>query len=155
MHRGAEMTMDISADLSELARTPITVVSAGIKSILDIEKSLEVLETNGVCVAVFDGIVAKSGTVQFPAFFTADCGIAVSYNFRTATKVAEMIHKRDQLGIDSAILLAVPNHTEEAEQYQEKLNTALEVANAEMRYSVVYTLAQNLRNGLFIKGLLF
>jgi pseudouridine-5'-phosphate glycosidase len=68
VHRGAESTMDISADLLELSRTPVTVVCAGIKSILDIQRSLEVLETQGVPVIGLD-------CEFFPAFFTNDSGI--------------------------------------------------------------------------------
>jgi len=134
VHRGAEVTMDISADLSELARTPITVVSAGIKSILDIGKTLEVLETNGVCVAVYGGAEdSASGQVEFPAFFTPHSGIFVNYNLRTAESVARLILARDALQLDSAILLAVPNNIEEGRIYHRKVESALMQAECEMR----------------------
>lgn len=136
VHRGAEVTMDISADLTELGRTPITVVSAGIKSILDIGKTLEVLETNGVCVGVFDGIkecTSKRSQVKFPAFFTSDSGISVNYNFESPESVARLIHMRDYFNLQSGILLAVPNYIEEAQTYQKKLELALDTASTEMR----------------------
>lgn len=73
VHRGSEVTMDISADLTELGRTPVTVVSSGCKSFLDIPRTLEYLETQGVGVGTFaDG---RDGTVEFPAFWTRDSGI--------------------------------------------------------------------------------
>ena len=67
VHRGAETTFDISADLTELAKTPVTVVSAGVKSILDISKTLEYLETMGVPIITY-------GSDEFPDFFTRSSG---------------------------------------------------------------------------------
>lgn len=73
VHRGAENSMDVSADLIELERTPVTVVSSGCKSFLDIPRTLEFLETQGVAVATFaDG---REGNVDFPAFWTRDSGV--------------------------------------------------------------------------------
>ena len=73
VHRGAEDSMDISADLIELGRTPVAVVSSGCKSFLDIPRTLEFLETQGVTVATFaDG---REGNVDLPAFWTRDSGI--------------------------------------------------------------------------------
>lgn len=72
MHRGAESSMDISADLTELGRTPVAVISSGCKSFLDIPRTLEYLETEGVGVATFaDG---REGSVDFPAFWSRDSG---------------------------------------------------------------------------------
>ena len=68
VHRGAQETFDISADLTELAKTPVNVISAGVKSIMDIPKTLEYLETMGVSVVSF-------GTDYFPDFFTSSSGI--------------------------------------------------------------------------------
>ncbi len=134
VHRGAETTMDISADLAELARTPITVVCAGVKSILDIPKTLEVLETNGVCVAVFGGEEKEEGGgVAFPAFFTPDSGISVAYNLQSASAAARLMASRDALHLQSAILLAVPNQMEEGKVYHQKVEAALQVAQREMR----------------------
>lgn len=135
VHRGAEISMDISTDLMELSTTPICVVSAGIKSILDVEKTLEVLETNGVCVAVFDGDqIDGSNRVEFPAFYTPNSGYYVNYNFLTAKSIAQLIDTRDELGLKMAILLAVPNRTAKAEEYQRKFNEALELALEQARY---------------------
>jgi pseudouridine-5'-phosphate glycosidase/pseudouridine kinase len=73
VHRGAESTMDISADLTELGRTPMAVISSGCKSFLDIPRTLEYLETEGVGVATFaDG---RKGNVDFPAFWSRDSGV--------------------------------------------------------------------------------
>jgi pseudouridine-5'-phosphate glycosidase len=108
VHRGGESSFDISADLSELGRTPITIISAGIKSILDIKKTLEVLETKGVCVVVFNGEEDINGNVQFPSFFTRDSGCKISYNIKTIEDAALMIAQHKKLGLDSGILIAVP-----------------------------------------------
>ena len=73
VHRGAESSMDISADLTELGRTPVTVVSSGCKSFLDIPRTIEYLETEGVGVGTFaDG---RTGNVDFPAFWSRDSGV--------------------------------------------------------------------------------
>lgn len=73
VHRGAESSMDISADLTELGRTPVTVISSGCKSFLDIPRTLEYLETEGVGVATFaDG---REGNVDFPCFYSRDSGV--------------------------------------------------------------------------------
>lgn len=73
VHRGGEDTMDISADLTELGRTNVAVVSSGCKSFLDIPRTLEYLETQGVCVSTFaDG---RTGSIDLPAFWTRDSGV--------------------------------------------------------------------------------
>lgn len=73
VHRGAESSMDISADLTELGRTPVTVISSGCKSFLDIPRTLEYLETQGVGVGTFaDG---RQGKVDFPAFWSRESGV--------------------------------------------------------------------------------
>jgi pseudouridine-5'-phosphate glycosidase/pseudouridine kinase len=102
VHRGAETTMDISADLIELSRTPVTVVCAGIKSILDIPKSLEVLETQGVPVMGYQ-------TESFPAFFTNNSGYFAPGIIRHPKEVAQMIVNNEEMKISSGIVVAVPN----------------------------------------------
>lgn len=102
VHRGAEVSMDISADLIELGRTPVTVVCAGIKSILDIGKSLEVLETQGVPVFGFQ-------TDQFPAFFTRSSGLLAPDTIQSAKDVADMILINERLNIRTGMVIAVPN----------------------------------------------
>ncbi len=73
VHRGGENTMDISADLTELGRTPMVVISSGCKSFLDIPRTLEFLETHGVGVATFAD--QRTGDVEFPAFWSRDSGV--------------------------------------------------------------------------------
>ncbi|XP_071516798.1 uncharacterized protein [Panulirus ornatus] len=115
VHRGAESTLDISADLTELGRTPVTVVSAGVKSILDIGRTLEYLETQGVCVSVL------GPTPQFPDFFTRDSGYTAPYHVGSPELAALMMQKRAELGTNSGILIAVPIPLEhEAEGLQIK-----------------------------------
>ncbi|XP_076083091.1 uncharacterized protein LOC143054088 isoform X1 [Mytilus galloprovincialis] len=102
VHREAETSMDISADLTELGRTPVTVISAGVKSILDIGRTLEYLETKGVCVASY------GNSRDFPAFFVPRSGYQSPYNVQDATKAAELIVAQLSLGLQSGILIAVP-----------------------------------------------
>ncbi|XP_077561305.1 pseudouridine-5'-phosphate glycosidase-like isoform X1 [Haemaphysalis longicornis] len=102
VHRGGESSLDISADLKELGRTPVTVVSAGVKSLLDIGRSLELLETEGVCVAAF------GESQEFPAFFTAHSGHRAPWRVSDASEAAAMIASRNALHLDGAVLLAVP-----------------------------------------------
>ncbi|XP_054161027.1 pseudouridine-5'-phosphate glycosidase-like, partial [Oppia nitens] len=116
VHRDVVNSWDISADLTELGRTPITVVCAGVKSILDIPKTLEFLETQGVCVIVLNGdrrVEDKSdggggNKWEFPAFFQRTSGSSVGYNVENSGEVAKIIASRNQLGLQSAIVVAVP-----------------------------------------------
>ena len=101
VHRGAEHTMDVSADLTELGRTPVCVVCAGAKSILDIPKTLEYLETQGVNVVGY-------GTSEFPAFFTPHSGCQASCRIDTPEDCAKMIYANAKLGIRSGIVIACP-----------------------------------------------
>jgi pseudouridylate synthase len=101
VHRGAESTFDISADLDELARTPVTVVSAGAKSILDLPRTLEVLETRGVPVIGF-------GTDEFPAFFSRSSGLPVDHRVDSAGELAAVIAAHRLLGLPGGILVANP-----------------------------------------------
>src|SRR5690606_30700374 len=100
VHRGAAESFDISADLEELGRTPVTVVCAGAKSILDIAKTLEVLETNGVPVIGY-------GTDQFPAFWARESGHRVDLRFDDAPSVARMLSIQADLGM-GGVLIANP-----------------------------------------------
>lgn len=86
VHRGGEDTLDISADLDELARTDVGVVCSGPKSILDIARTMEYLETKGVHVSTF----GPAGT-NVPGFFTADSGVPSPYNFQSAEEAAEIL----------------------------------------------------------------
>jgi pseudouridine-5'-phosphate glycosidase len=93
--------MDVSADLTELARTAVTVVCAGVKSILDIGRTLEVLETYGVTVMGFQ-------TDEFPAFFTRRSGYAPSVRVEDATDVARVMTANRDLKLHSGMVVAVP-----------------------------------------------
>ncbi|KEQ59424.1 IdgA domain protein [Aureobasidium melanogenum CBS 110374] len=106
VHRGAESTMDISADLTELGRTPVAVVSSGCKSFLDIGRTLEYLETQGVPVATFaDG---RDGKIDFPAFWTRESGIQSPMVLDNEKTAAAVIHAHKSLGLQSGLLFANP-----------------------------------------------
>jgi pseudouridine-5'-phosphate glycosidase len=101
VHRGAEQTYDISADLTELGSTAVTVVCAGAKSILDLPKTLEVLETQGVPVI---GV----GTDEFPAFFTPASGLPVDHRVDSAKELARVVALHRSLGLPGGVLVANP-----------------------------------------------
>ena len=101
VHRGAETTFDISADLQELAHTNMAVVCAGVKSILDIGLTLEYLETHGVP-------VVSVGQPGFPAFFTRDSGFQADFQFDTALEQASFIQTKWQLGLQGGVVIANP-----------------------------------------------
>ena len=101
VHQGAEGTFDISADLMELAQTPVTVVAAGAKAILDIPKTLEVLETQGVPVIAF-------GQDDMPAFWSRSAGITAPLRMDSATEIAQAHAMRRALGIPGGQLVANP-----------------------------------------------
>jgi pseudouridine-5'-phosphate glycosidase len=101
VHRGAEATFDISADLTELGRTPTAVICAGVKSILDIPKTLEYLETQRVPVIAY-------GTDEFPAFFTAKSGQKADHRLDTAADIAAAMHIHYGLDCGTGLLIANP-----------------------------------------------
>lgn len=106
VHRGVEQTMDISADLTELGRTPVAVISSGCKSFLDIPKTLEYLETQGVAVATFaDG---RRGPVDFPAFYTRDSGVKSPIVLQDEFDAARVIYAQHALGLQSGAHFANP-----------------------------------------------
>ncbi len=101
VHRGAETTMDISADLEELAMTPVLVVCAGAKAILDLGLTLEYLETKGVPVIGF-------GTEELPAFYTRKSGFKVDYRLDTPREVAMAFKAKQELGMQGGMLVTNP-----------------------------------------------
>lgn len=101
VHRGAGETMDISADLIELARTDVCVVSAGVKSILDIGLTLEVLETQGVPAITL-------GSAEFPAFYSRRSGFASPLSVATPAEAARVLRAKWDLGLSGGVLLANP-----------------------------------------------
>jgi pseudouridylate synthase len=105
VHRGAAETFDESADLTVLSRTPITVVSAGVKSILDIPATLERLETLSVAVVGYR-------TSRFPAFWLSDSGYDLDWRVESPEEIASIMAARDAFGEPSALLVANPLPTE-------------------------------------------
>ncbi|MCF4121918.1 pseudouridine-5'-phosphate glycosidase [Antribacter sp. KLBMP9083] len=101
VHRGAGETFDESADLPTLARTPITLVSAGVKSILDIRATLERLETLNVPVVGY-------GTTRYPGFYVADSGFRLDYRVDSPEQAAALAAARDAHGLEAAVLVANP-----------------------------------------------
>ena len=101
VHRGAETTMDISADLEELAQTDVMVVCAGAKSILDLGLTLEYLETHGVPVIGY-------GTRELPAFYTRHSGFSVDYEIDTPEELARAFRVQHELGLRGGMLVTNP-----------------------------------------------
>ena len=101
VHRGAETSFDVSADLYELAETPVTVVSAGAKALLDIPKTLEVLETLGVPVVTV-------GQDALPAFWSRDSGLPSPLRLDDAASIAAFMAAREELGLKGGMLVANP-----------------------------------------------
>jgi len=97
VHRGAELSFDVSADLEELARTPVAVVCAGAKAILDIPKTLEMLETKGVPVIGY-------GTADFPAFWTRSSGLTVDTRIDTPGEIADLLATQFSLGMGGVLI---------------------------------------------------
>ncbi|MEZ5912062.1 MAG: pseudouridine-5'-phosphate glycosidase [Paracoccaceae bacterium] len=123
VHRGAETSFDISADLRELAHTPVTVVAAGAKAILDLPKTLEVLETLGVPVIAM-------GQDEFPAFWSRSSGLAAPLRMDSAAEVAAAHRMRADLGLPGGQLVANPIPVE-AEISRAEIVPVIETALAE------------------------
>lgn len=120
VHRNAQNTFDISADLTELAQTNVAVVSAGVKSILDIGLTLEYLETIGVPVIGYK-------TDEFPAFYSRESGFNVNYRMDSAKEIAEMIKAKWDLGLNGGVIIANPV-PEEYSMEKNKIDIAIEEA---------------------------
>lgn len=123
VHRGAETSMDISADLEELAQTPVMVVCAGAKSILDLGLTLEYLETKGVPVIGY-------GTDELPAFYTRSSGFGVDYRVDSPEELAAMFNAQRALGYRGGMLVANPI-PEEYSMDKEVIDEAIEKALSE------------------------
>lgn len=133
VHHGAETSFDISADLDELARSPVTVVSAGAKAILDLPKTLEILETRGVPVIGF-------GTDAFPAFWSRNSGLPAPLRLDTPEAVAGLMRVRAALGLEGGLLVANP------------LLASQEIPFAEIAPAVAAALAEAARAGIVGKA---
>jgi pseudouridylate synthase len=124
VHRGAATTMDVSADLTELSLTDVTVISAGVKSILDIGLTLEKLETLGVPVLGYR-------TDDFPAFYTRTSGYAVPLRIDSPAEIAAIMRAKDELGINGGISVANPIPAED-EIPHEQIDAIIEQALADL-----------------------
>jgi len=120
VHRGAEISFDISADLTELSQTDVAVVCAGVKSILDIGKTLEKLETLGVPVLGYQ-------TNEFPSFYTRKSGFGVDYQIDNAEVIAKMLKVKWDLNLDGGVVIANPIPAK-YELNQEVINKAINAA---------------------------
>ncbi len=123
VHRGAETTMDISADLEELAQTPVMVVCAGAKAILDLGLTLEYLETKGVPVIGY-------GTEELPAFYTRKSGFKVDYRIDTPSELAAAFKAQREMGLKTGMLVTNPIPHEYAMD-DKIINAAIDKAVAE------------------------
>lgn len=123
VHRGAETTMDISADLEELSQTPVMVICAGAKSILDLGLTLEYLETKGVPVIGY-------GTDELPAFYTRKSGFGVDYRIDTAKELADAFNAKIDMGLQGGMLVTNPI-PEEYSMDADVINAAIDKAIAE------------------------
>ena len=125
VHRGVEETMDVSADLEELANTNVAVVCAGVKSILDIGRTLEYLETKGVPVIGYQ-------TDNLPAFYSRDSGFPVDYRVDTAEEIAAAIKAKWAMKLNGGLLIGVPLPEEHA-MPKEEIDSVIVDAIAEMQ----------------------
>ncbi len=126
VHRGASETFDESADLPVLAQTPILMVSAGVKSILDVGASLERLETLSITLVGYR-------TTRFPGFYLADSGFAIDYAVDSPAEAADLVRARDALGVPGAILVANPvpaEHELDPAEHDRVLGEALAAMDA-------------------------
>jgi pseudouridylate synthase len=125
VHRGAETTMDISADLEELSQTPVMVICAGAKAILDLGLTLEYLETKGVPVIGY-------GTDELPAFYTRKSGFGVDYRLDTPAQLAAAFRAQRGMGMKTGMLVTNPI-PEEYSMDHEVINKAIDQAIEESR----------------------
>ncbi|KAJ3857815.1 indigoidine synthase A-like protein [Lentinula lateritia] len=134
VHRGGESSMDISADLQELARCPVGLVSSGAKSILDIGRTLEYLETLGV------PVISYGPSKEFPAFFAPRSGFQVPWNTHSPNTAANILYTQSQLKMNNGALFAVP------------IPGKFEAAGAEIQLAVDQAVAESETNGISKRG---
>ena len=124
VHRGAEYSFDVSQDLTALREVPMIVVSAGAKAVLDLPKTIEMLETLGVCVVGY-----KTNT--FPAFYSVDSGLEIPHRVNNAKKIVRLFQKTIETGMTKAILIANPvplNHEIPRKEMEPVITGAVENA---------------------------
>jgi pseudouridine-5'-phosphate glycosidase/pseudouridine kinase len=127
VHRGGENSMDVSADLTELGRTRVAVVSSGCKGFLDIPRTLEFLETQGVMVSTFADGKAEGERVDFPAFWARESGQPSPSVVRDEREAAAIILAQEQLGVETGLLFANPI-PEEFGIPREEMQAVIEIA---------------------------
>jgi pseudouridine-5'-phosphate glycosidase len=125
VHRGAETTMDISADLEELGQTGVMVVCAGAKAILDLKLTLEYLETKGVPVLGYQ-------TQELPAFYTRTSGLSVDYRVDTPEELAQILKTQNDLGLPGGVLVTNPI-PQEYSMDADQINAVIDQAVAEAK----------------------
>lgn len=130
VHRGAQQTFDISADLEELAQTPVMVICAGAKSILDLGLTLEYLETKGVPVIGY-------GTDELPAFYTRHSGFSVDYRIDTPEELAAAFQAKTDCGLKGGMLVTNPI-PEEFSMPKEVIDRAISQALSEMEAAGIH-----------------
>jgi pseudouridine-5'-phosphate glycosidase len=126
VHRGAAETMDVSADLQELSRTPVAVISAGAKAILDLGLTLEYLETLGVPVIGYQ-------TNEFPAFYSRSSGHGLEHRLDTPEELAHFLHTQWALDPGGGVLIANPipqSHAIESDAIEQTISEALDLAQS-------------------------
>ncbi|TFK57060.1 indigoidine synthase A-like protein [Heliocybe sulcata] len=134
VHRGGESSLDISADLHELARCPVGLVSAGVKSILDIGRTLEYLETLGVPVLTY------GDTDDFPAFYSPTSGFKSSYSVNDPTSAARILHTQSLLSMPTGALFAAP------------IPAAYHAASSKIQAAVEQAVRESEENGMSTRG---
>ncbi|CDK24873.1 unnamed protein product [Kuraishia capsulata CBS 1993] len=108
VHRHGEVTMDVSADLDELSKTPVAVVCSGPKSILDVQRTMEYLETKGVPVMTYDDGDFKDGPINIPGFYTRDSGVPSPYTINSILTAAKVIESGKSLDLENGFLFCIP-----------------------------------------------
>lgn len=126
VHRGAETTFDISSDLEEFTKSKVAVISAGAKAILDLDKTMEYLETKGVLVLGYD-------TDELPAFYTRSSGIPLEYNCKTAQEISAICKQKWNLGLEGGVFIANPI-PEEYSYPKSEIDSAINQALADMEH---------------------
>lgn len=134
VHRGAEESFDISADLTELAKTPVIVVSAGAKAILDLPKTIEYLETQGVPILGYN-------TDEFPAFYSRSSGIKLYHKITSTSEIAKIYETHLKLGFSTGILVANP------------IPKKYEIPSAEIEKIIKIAIKESKRNSVAKKDL--
>jgi pseudouridine-5'-phosphate glycosidase len=124
VHRGAEETFDISCDLEEFTKSKVAVVSAGAKAILDLEKTMEYMETKGILVLGYQ-------TNELPAFYSRESGIELEYRCDTPKEIADILKAKWILGLDGGVFIANPI-PKEFSYPSDEINKAIDEAIAEM-----------------------